>query len=101
MQWEIINTEPIVPICDYCDKTTKQMARFHIPRDHGYTHYICSDCARFVKDAMNKWEGLKSTNYIEQTGSIFDSKQIDSVIGKQKYYEDHFGESRYETKDNS
>ena len=78
MQWEIINT-PKQPKCIYCFKTTEQMLVCHRPIGVGNVN-ICSSCARYVKDAMNKWEGLKSTNYIEQVGSIFDSKFIDETI---------------------
>jgi len=79
MQWEIINTQPLVPRCTICRQSTDQMARFTNPILQ-YV-YICSDCARFVKDAMNKWEGLKSTDYI---GDVFDSKYIDKVIEENK-----------------
>ena len=79
MQWEIINTEPIVPKCNFCNGTTEQMLRLHAPTSPVYPTYICSNCARFVKDAMNKWEGLKSVDYIEQIGGVFDSKYIDKV----------------------
>ena len=77
MQWDIVNTEPIVPRCIFCDKTTNQMIRF-MDNTRQYK-YICSNCARYVKDAMNKWEGLKSVDYIEQTGSVFNSKYIDDI----------------------
>ena len=80
MQWEIINT-PKQPKCDFCYGTTEQMAQFHAPTRPLHPYLICSDCARFVKDAMNKWEGLKSTDYI---GDVFDSKYIDKVIEENK-----------------
>ena len=63
MQWEIINT-PEQPKCIYCFRTTNQMLICHRPIGVGNV-YICSNCARFVKDAMNKWEGLKSVDYID------------------------------------
>ena len=74
MQWEIINT-PKQPKCIFCDKTTSQMLVCHRYISLDNIH-ICSYCARFVKDAMNKWEGLKNIDYIEQSG-IFNDKLID------------------------
>lgn len=85
MQWDIINTEPLIPKCNFCDRTTGQMARFHILQGHGLTFYICSSCARYVKDAMNKWKELKSTDWIEPDGpNIMDCKYIDKVIQENK-----------------
>ena len=82
MQWEIINTQPLVPRCTICRQSTDQMARFTNPILQ-YV-YICSDCARFVKDAMNKWEGLKDVNYINDVGKYYDSKFLDKVIEENK-----------------
>ena len=81
MQWDIVNL-PDRPSCTFCLKYTQQMARF-MGVINQYV-YICSDCARFVKDAMNKWEGLKDINYIEQTGNIYKSDLIDKVIEENK-----------------
>ncbi len=77
MQWEIINT-PKQPECVFCDKTTQQMLICHRLIGVGNV-YICSSCARFVKDAMNKWKELKDPNYIENTGNIFSSSLIDEI----------------------
>ena len=81
MQWEIINT-PKQPKCIFCDKTTSQMLVCHRYISLDNIH-ICSYCARFVKDAMNKWEVLKNMDYIEQSGIFNDKltdKQIDHVL---------------------
>ncbi len=82
MQWEIINTEPIVPKCKFCNDTTDQMARFWLDKGPVLI-FICYNCARYVKEALNKWPNLKSTDYIEPD-STFDSKFIDTVIEENK-----------------
>jgi len=79
MKWDIINTDPIIPRCIFCDETTKQMARFQYFL--GKEKNICSDCAIYVKDAMNEWDGV---NYIGDVGKHFDSKYIDKVIEENK-----------------
>jgi hypothetical protein len=79
MKWEVINI-PDSPKCIFCHTSDKQMARF-TDWCNQYA-YICSACARYVKDAIDKWEGLKDVNYIEQTG-IYKS-DIDKVIEENK-----------------
>ena len=63
MRWEVINTQPIIPKCIFCDRTSDQIARFY--NNANQPIYICSDCARSVKDCMNEWKDLKSTDYID------------------------------------
>ena len=80
MQWEIVNMIT-QPKCVICVSTTEQMAKFYKRNEIGFPIYICSDCARFVKDAMNEWDGV---NYIGDVGKHFDSKYIDKVIEENK-----------------
>jgi hypothetical protein len=84
MYWDIINTSINIPKCIFCHKTTDQMLRCNCQPEY---IWICSHCARFVKDAMNKWKGLKSVDYIEDTSGIFDSKNIDSMLDHTVYDE--------------
>ena len=67
MNWEIINTKPVIPKCMFCDGTTDQMARIHIhfAIDRYNSCLICSNCGPIIKDCMNEWKDLKSTDYIE------------------------------------
>ena len=92
MNWEIINL-PERPKCIFCDKTTSQMLVCYRIINLGNIH-ICSSCARFVKDAVNKWKALKDANYIEDTGGIFKSDLIDKqlsprTIGNEDDYESY------------
>ena len=80
MHWDIINTDPVVPKCKFCDNSTSQMARF-VDCINQYV-YICSSCARFVKDAMNKWTELKSTDWLPDTTYIQDC--MDKLIEENK-----------------
>ena len=81
MKWDILNTE--APVCNFCNSTTNQMARFWLARGTGYA-YICSDCAKSVKDCMDKWVEIRSPEYKAQIGQVFDSKNIDKVIEENK-----------------
>jgi hypothetical protein len=87
MRWDIVNTDVHIPKCIICHTPGGQMARFD-NANNGYT-YICSNCGRFVKAAMNKWKELKDPNYIQNTGSIFDSDYIDDMIIKDKHKRKH------------
>lgn len=69
MKWDIINQDP--PKCIFCLKTTNQMARFE--NNIQQYVYICGSCARFVKDCMNVWKDLKSTNYIDHKDEFYDA----------------------------
>jgi len=79
MQWEIINTDPIVPRCNLCHNTTSKMARFHPTTTYGSIFYICSSCAKSVKDCMDKWAG-PDIDYIKDVGGIFDIKTAEKTI---------------------
>ena len=79
MQWEIINTDPIVPRCNLCHNTTSKMARFHPTTTYGSIFYICSNCAKSVKDCMDKWTG-PDIDYIKDVGGIFDIKTAEKTI---------------------
>ena len=86
MEWEIINTDPIVPRCNLCHNTTSKMARFHPTTTYGSIFYICSSCAKSVKDCMDKWAG-PDIDYVDKDdiAGIFDdigtaSKQVDRVL---------------------
>ena len=68
MRWEVINT-PKPPECIFCYRNSEQMARF--PDNTNQYKYICSNCARFVKDCMNEWKELKSTNYISDLNTEY------------------------------
>jgi hypothetical protein len=83
MQWDILNTEALIPLCKFCNSTTNQMARFWLSRGTGFI-YICSDCARSVKEAMNKWKELESIDHIVFPDPVFDHKIIDKVIQENK-----------------
>jgi len=78
MEWEIINTEQLIPLCKFCNSTTTQMARFQSYTVGDYI-YICTSCARYVKEAMNKWAG-PDIPYVKAVGHIFDHKNIESLI---------------------
>jgi|GEM_PF-3217606 len=84
MLWDIINI-PNQPKCDLCGDTTKMMARFNASIRPNYPIYICSSCARFVKEAMNKWTELKSSDWIEPDNiDIFKTGMVDSLIKENK-----------------
>jgi len=79
MEWEIINTDPIVPRCNLCHNTTSKMARFHPTTTTAGIFYICSNCAKSVKDCMDKWAG-PDIDYIKDVGGIFDIKTAEKTI---------------------
>jgi hypothetical protein len=88
MRWDIINTQPIVPKCSICDRTTDQMARF-IHVIGGKDVIICFYCGPHVKECMNKWKDLESAFHInkDNIGGIFYSDKIDSMLDHTVYDE--------------
>jgi|SRR6187431_2682380 len=81
MEWDIINIQD-QPKCDFCGYTTRMMARFNVLIRPNYPIYICSICARHIKEAMNKWTELKSTNWLPDTTHIQDC--MDKLIEENK-----------------